>query len=102
MNGQGVIGPGCAWCGLPATGEIEVEPAEYRMLGRVDPVIGDRSAYRCVARAAIVVPACDEHRQITSGQPPAVGLPRQRKARGVDQLGLFGSGRGAIHDPVRG
>ena len=77
-------------------------PAEYRMIGRVDPVIGDRTAYRRVARAAIVVPVCDEHRQIRSGQPPAVAIPRQRKARTVDQLGLFGGPeRDAIYGPAR-
>ena len=89
MNGQGVIGRDCAWCGLPAVGEVEVQAAEYRTVGKVDPVIGDRSAYQRLVRAAIVVPACDEHKDIRDGQAPPVGIPRQRKARDVQQLGLF-------------
>ena len=89
MNDQGVIGRDCAWCGLPAVGEVEVQPAVYRTVGMVDPVIGDRSAYQRLVRAAIVVPACDEHKDIRDGQAPPVGTPRQRKARDVQQLGLL-------------
>jgi hypothetical protein len=89
VTGQGRIRPGCAWCGLPAVDELEVRSAEYRSLGHVDPIIGDRSAYQQLVRAAIRVPVCDEHAQITRGQPAAVGVPRQRKATGVEQLGMF-------------
>jgi hypothetical protein len=64
VTGQGVIGRYCAWCGLPATTEVEVQPAHYR------------------------------HDQITRGQPAAVPIPRQRTARGVDQLGLFATPSG--------
>jgi hypothetical protein len=102
MNGYGVIGPGCAWCGLPAVGEIEVQPAEQRTITRVDPVSGERISHQRMVRAAIVVPACDQHRQIRSGQPPAVAIRRQRKAGTVDQLGLFGGPeRDAIYGPAR-
>ena len=89
MNGQGVIGRDCAWCGLPAVGEVEVQPAEYRTISKADPITGERSSHQRMVRAAIVVPACDEHQDISNGQPPAVGVPRQRKARDVPQLGLF-------------
>ena len=44
MNGQGVIGRDCAWCGLPAVSEVAVQPAQYRTIAKADPVIGDRSA----------------------------------------------------------
>jgi hypothetical protein len=89
MNGQGVIGQACAWCGLPAVDEIEVRPAEHRSLGPVDPVIGDRSAYQQLVRAAVRVPVCDEHQHIKTGQPAPVPIPRQRTAKGVEQLGMF-------------
>jgi hypothetical protein len=91
VTGQGRIGPGCAWCGLPAVGTVEVQPAQYRSLGPVDPVIGDRGAYQQLVHPAIRVPACSEHEHITQGQPPPVGLPRQRTASDVEQLGMFAS-----------
>jgi hypothetical protein len=90
VKGQGVIGRDCAWCGLPAVCEIEVQPAEYRTTSRVDPVNGERVADRRLVRLAIVAAACDAHRDITIGQPRAVVSPRHRSARGP-QLGLFAS-----------
>jgi hypothetical protein len=107
VTGQGVVGRECAWCGAPAVSEVEVQPARYRMLGTVDPVIGDRSAYRQLVRGAIVAPACDEHRHITRGQAPPVWTPRDQRARGeVDQLDLFAAGpearlRNAIYGETR-
>jgi hypothetical protein len=89
VTGQGVIGRECAWCGLPAVGEIEVQPAQYRTVSRRDPVTGKRAAYQAFVRAAIVVAVCDEHQHITSGQPAPVAVPRQRTAKGVEQLGMF-------------
>jgi hypothetical protein len=89
MKGQGVIGRDCAWCGLPAVGEIEVQPAEYRTVSKVDPISGESCGHQRLVRAAIVVAACDEHKDIRDGQAPPVGIPRQRKARDVQQLGLF-------------
>jgi hypothetical protein len=89
MTGQGIIGRDCAWCALPAVCELEVQPAQYRTVSRRDPVSGGRTTHQRLLQAAIVVAACDEHRHITSGQAPAVAVPRQRKASGVDQLGLF-------------
>ena len=89
MSGQGVIGRDCSWCGLPAVGEIEVRPAEYRTVTRVDPVSGERTTHLRLVRSAIVVPACDEHQRINVGQPAPVVSPRHRRARDVPQLGLF-------------
>jgi hypothetical protein len=89
VTGQGVIGRDCAWCGLPAVGEIEVQPAQYRTVSRKDPVTGRRATHQAFVRAAIVVPVCDEHQHITRGQPAPVPIPRQRVARGVEQLGMF-------------
>ena len=89
MTGQGVIGRYCAWCGLPATTEVEVQPARYRTVSRRDPVTGKRTAHQVFQRAAIVVTVCDTHEQITRWQPAPVPVPRQRTARGVEQLGLF-------------
>jgi len=91
VNGQGMIGPGCAWCGLPAVGEVEVEPARYRTVSRRDPITGKRTSHQAFVRAAIRVPACSEHQHITTGQPAPTGVPRQRTARGVEQLGMFPS-----------
>jgi hypothetical protein len=92
VTGQGVLGRDCAWCGLPATAEVEVQPAHYRTVSRRDPVTGKRMTHQQFERAAVVVPVCDTHRQITCGQPPAVPIPRQRTASGVEQLGLFAGG----------
>jgi hypothetical protein len=89
VNGQGVIEPGCAWCDLPAVGEVEVQPAQYRTVSRRDLVTGKRTSHQAFVRAAIRVPACDEHQHITRGQPPPVPVPRQRTARNVEQLGMF-------------
>jgi hypothetical protein len=94
MIGQGVIGRDCAWCGLPATGEVEVQPAHYRTVSRRDPVTGKRTASQQFERAAGVFPVCDTHQQITRGQPAPVPIPRQRTARGVEQLGLFATPSG--------
>jgi hypothetical protein len=92
VKGQGVIGRDCAWCGLPAVCEIEVQPAEYRTTSRTDPVSGERVADRRLERLAIVAAACDAHRDITHGQPRPVVSPRHRSGRGP-QLGLFASTR---------
>jgi len=90
VTGQGVTGEACAWCGRPAVAKVEVQPAQYRSLGRVDPIIGDRSAYQQLVRSAVRVPVCNEHAHITRRQPPPVGVPRERKTtRGVEQLGMF-------------
>lgn len=89
MTGQGVIGRDCTWCGLPAVGELEIEPAQYRTVSRRDPVTGKRVAHQGFVRAAIVVPVCGEHQHITDGQPAPVPVPRQSTARGVEQLSMF-------------
>ena len=94
MTGQGVIGRECAWCALPAVGEIEVQPAEQRTVTRVDAVSGERTSYQRTVRAAVVVAVCDDHAQIKAGQPRAVAVPRQL-ARDVQQLGLFVTGEDA-------
>jgi hypothetical protein len=91
VTGQGVIGRDCAWCGLPAVGELEIQPAQYRTVSRRDPVTGKRTSHQAFVRAAIVVPVCGEHQHIKTGQPPPVPIPRQRTARGVEQLGMFAS-----------
>jgi hypothetical protein len=92
VNGQGVIGRDCAWCGRPAVCEIEVQPAEYRTTSRTDPVSGERITDRRLVRLAIVAAVCDTHRDITTGQRRPVLSPRHRSARGP-QLGLFASPR---------
>ena len=89
MTGQGVIGRDCAWCGLPAVCDVETQPAQYRTVSRRDPVSGERVTQQRLLQAAIVVPACDEHQDVTTGQAAPVGLPNRRKARGVEQLGLL-------------
>jgi hypothetical protein len=89
VNGQGVIGPGCAWCGLPAVGDVELEPARYRTVSRRDPITGKRTTHQAFMRDAIRAPVCAEHEHITHRQPPPVPVPRQRTAQGVEQLGMF-------------
>jgi hypothetical protein len=87
VSGQGVLGRPCAWCGLPATGEVEVQAARYRTVSRRDPVTGKRTAHQQFERAAVVVPIRDTHRQITRSQPPPVSVPRT--AQSVQQLDMF-------------
>jgi hypothetical protein len=89
VTAAGVIGRDCAWCGLPAVADVEVRPAQYRSLARIDPLIGDHGAYQRLVRAAVRVPVCDQHRQITTGQAPALGVPREHKTTDVQQLGMF-------------
>ena len=89
MNGQGVIGRECAWCGLPAVGDVELEPTRYRTVSRRDPMTGKRTTQQAFVRAAIRAPVCTEHQHITRGQPAPVPVPRQRTAQGVEQLGMF-------------
>jgi len=92
VNGQGVLGCECSWCGLPAVCEVEVEPVQRRMIGRVDPVTGKHVTHQRMVRAAITAPACDEHRHVTSGQASPVRPPREQRARDVAQLDLFATG----------
>ena len=94
MTGQGVIGRDCAWCGLPATTEVEVQPAHYRTVSRPDPVTGKRTAHQVFERAAVVVSVCDTNQQVTRGQPAPVPIPRQRTASGVEQLDMFATASG--------
>ena len=106
MTGQGVIGRDCAWCDRPAVCEIEVQPAQHRTISRVDPVSGERTTHQRLVQAAIRAAACETHRHVTTPTPPPVAVPRQRKARDVQQLGLFVSGdearlRNAIYGETR-
>jgi hypothetical protein len=102
VKGQRVIGRDCAWCGLPAVCEIEVQPAEYRATSRTDPVSGERITDRRLVRLAILAAACDAHRDITIGQARAVVSPRHRSARG-SQLGLFaGAEQERMRDAIMG
>jgi hypothetical protein len=89
VTAAGVIGRDCAWCGLPAVADVEVRRAHYRMVGRVDPLIGDHGAYQHLVRTAVRVPVCDQHRQITTRPSPAIGVPREHKTTDVEQLGIF-------------
>ena len=89
MNGQGVIGPGCAWCGQVAVGDVELQPAHYRTVSRRDPITGRRTSQQVFVRGPIRVPVCTEHEHITRGQPSPVPVPRQRTAHGVEQLAMF-------------
>jgi hypothetical protein len=92
VNGQGVIGRDCAWCGLPAVCEIEVQPAEYRTTSRTDPVSGERITDRRLVRLAIVADRDVTMRVARRGQPRPVVSPRHRSAR-RSQLDLFASTR---------
>jgi hypothetical protein len=89
VTGQGRIGPGCAWCGLPAVSELEIQPAQHRTVSRRDPMTGKRTSHQAFLRAAIVVAVCDTHQQLAGGQLAAVPVPHQRTAHKVEQLGMF-------------
>jgi hypothetical protein len=94
MTGQGKLGVECAWCGLPAVCDVQVQPAWFRTVSRIDPVSGRRVAHQQLVQGEIRVPVCDEHRHITTGQPSPPGIPRERKAKDVDQLDLFATANG--------
>lgn len=81
IEGQTMLGAPCAWCGSPATREIEVQPKR----------MGKKKGEDIVAQQAIVVPACDDHRAIKDSQPPDVSTFRLRRAKGVEQLDIFGN-----------
>jgi hypothetical protein len=103
VNGQGVIGPGCAWCGLPAVGDVELEAARYRTVNRRDPITGKRTTHGAFVRAAIRAPVCAEHQHITHRQPPPVPIPRQRTKRDVEQLGMFANTADErLHNAIHG
>jgi hypothetical protein len=102
MTGQGELGRECAWCGLPAVCDIQVQPARYRTVSRLDAVTGRRVAHQRLVQGEIRAWVCDEHKHVTSGQPPVVGVPRERKAKGVEQLGLFATANGRSGSAITG
>jgi len=100
-----MIAPGCAWCGQPAIGDVELQPALYRTVSHRDPITGKRTSQQAFVRAAIRAPICAGHQHITTGQPLPVAVPRQRTAQGVDQLAMFATSaderlRNAIHGEI--
>lgn len=79
-----------------------MQPAEYQTTSRVDPVSGERIADRRLLRPAIVVAACDAHRDITIGQPRPVVRARHRSAPGA-QPDLFASAEHErLHNAITG
>jgi hypothetical protein len=68
----------CGWCGLPATREVTVQPAIFRKRNGADELV----------QLAIMSWACDTHP--TAEQPADMTTFRRRKAKGVEQLDLFG------------
>jgi len=102
VNGQGVIGRECAWCGLPAVGDVELEPTRYRTVSRRDPITGKRTTQQAFVRAAIRAPVCNEHQHITHGQPAPIPVPRHRTAQGVEQLSMFATADEGLRNAIYG
>lgn len=91
MTEQPLLGRFCAWCGEPAIGSIEVEPAQYRTVTKRSAITGEITRASEIARFEIRADVCASHWEICDrvpGQP--VSDPRRRKAKGVVQLDLFG------------
>jgi hypothetical protein len=89
VTDQGLIGRDCAWCGLPAVADLEIQPAQYRAVSRRDPMMCKRTAQQQLVRSVIVLAVCDTHEHIKRGQPASTPIPRQRTAHDLDQLGMF-------------
>jgi hypothetical protein len=77
-----------------------VAPAQHRTVSRVDPITGERIAYRRLVRAAIVIPVCGEYRTVTAGQAPPVWTLREQRAPDVQQPGLFVTGEEARRNAI--
>jgi hypothetical protein len=76
IEGQTVIGPPCAWCQNPAELTVQVEEEREDAKGW---------------HAARVVPICGPCNSRVQRDGP-FGMPMRRKARGVEQLGMFPDG----------
>lgn len=88
---QPLLGHFCAWCGEPAVGAIEVEPAQYRTVTMRSAITGEITRAQEISRFAIVADVCERHRSIRDRAPGQTAAdPRRRKAKGIVQLDLFG------------
>jgi hypothetical protein len=76
IEGQTVIGPPCAWCQSPAELTVQVEEEREDAKGW---------------HAARVVSICGPCNARVQRDGP-FGMPLRRKARGVEQLGMFPDG----------
>ncbi len=85
LRGQTLIGPECAWCGLPAEGEIQVEAEQRETENRK-------------RKAARNLPACGQCIATVKTDGP-MGMPLRRKARGVVQRELFDANPLGAIDP---
>jgi hypothetical protein len=73
--------PTCAWCEEKAVVEIQVQPAH--MVKRKNPQTG--ADYMFTKKAAVVVPACEDHRKVERVEPPK----KERKKIPEEQIEFF-------------
>lgn len=86
----------CDWCVKPAAFVLEIAPGQYKMVTMIGPRGVPISAPQAT-RFAIHAFACADHRDIRdheAGSP--LPDPRRRRAKGVQQLDIFG---GSTADP---
>lgn len=89
----------CAWCNAPAVARVLIEPGHYKTVTMLSPRTGEPVDAQQASRFAIWAYVCAEHRTIRDRQPGApLADSRRRKAKGVDQLDIFG-GSTAAHKP---
>lgn len=95
---QPQLGRYCQWCGEPAIDEILIEPAQYRIVTKLNPISGEAIRAPEISRFAITADVCAAHYEIRdrAGGKPLPDL-RRRKAEGVEQLDIFG---GLTTDPA--
>lgn len=79
----------CYWCGRPAGGRIEIQPARYRKVTKVDPQTGERVSRDEVAEFAIYADVCGEHAQITEDQPVPIDKLRRKRASKAQQTTIY-------------
>lgn len=97
MNAQPMLGCYCSWCGEPAVGTIELEPARRKMVTMIGPTGVPITAPQAT-RFAITAYACADHLAVRDREAGPLPDLRRRRAKGVQQLDIFG---GATSDPRR-
>jgi hypothetical protein len=81
----------CAWCDKTAEVDIQVQPAH--IIKRKNPQTGEPVAF--VKKAAVVVPACEDHRKVERTEPEK----KARKKVSEEQTEMFPKDK---KGPIRG
>jgi hypothetical protein len=95
VSPQPMLGCYCYWCDEPAVGTIELEPAQRKMVTMIGPTGVPISAPQAT-RFAITAYVCADHLEVRDREAGPVPDIRRRRARGIEQLDIFG---GSTEDP---